>query len=341
MSVPVIIRGAGAVSSAGWSGDALARAVAAGTPLPAEDMVRDDAGMRVVSHVRRVPASAPAGPKSARLRRASSISKYAAAAAAEALGPERIARVADGSLRVGVVCTLMNGCVNYTNRFFGEVLADPSVASPILFPETVFNAPSSHLSATFGSTAPNDTLIGDGAEYITGLEVAAEWIVRGEVDGCLVIGCEEADWLCSEAAAFYSKKYVTSEGAGALYLEGGGEGVALLQIPDPVPLAAGMPRSNAMTKLRESLEIPSSGRGMLVDGRTGIACYDRAEEAAWRDWAGARCSPREILGEGMGASAAWQAVFAWHAVCGGMADYAIISAIGGSKEAAGAVIGRI
>lgn len=68
MSTPIIITGAGAVSPAGWDREALARAVSAGAPLPVEDMVREDAGMRVVSRVRRVPANAPGGPTAARSR---------------------------------------------------------------------------------------------------------------------------------------------------------------------------------------------------------------------------------------------------------------------------------
>ena len=39
----------------------------------------------------------------------------------EALGEERLSAIAAGDLRVGVIFTLINGCVNYSNRFFGEV----------------------------------------------------------------------------------------------------------------------------------------------------------------------------------------------------------------------------
>jgi 3-oxoacyl-(acyl-carrier-protein) synthase len=142
----------------------------------------------VSTPVLRVPAEGATTPKFARLRRTSPISKLAAAAAVEALGEERLAAIAAGTLRVGVIFTLTNGCVNYSNRFFAEALADPAMASPILFPETVFNAPSSHLSAMIGSVSPNDTLIGDSSGFFTGIDLAVEWIERGDVDGCLVGG---------------------------------------------------------------------------------------------------------------------------------------------------------
>ena len=188
------ITGTGAVSSAGWGVPALMAALDSGVRPDLSELIRERKdGPPVVTPVLRVPAAPPTLPRSPRLRRVSPISKFAVAAAAEALGPERAARVAAGELRLGVVCSLFNGCVNYSNRFFGEVLADPAVASPILFPETVFNAPSSHLSALFNSTAPNDTILGDGAEIFTALEIAIEWLLRGDCDGVLVVAPEELD----------------------------------------------------------------------------------------------------------------------------------------------------
>ena len=156
------ITGTGAVSTAGWGVAALMEALDSGARPEHSELSRERKnGPPVVTPVLRVPPAPPTLPKSPRLRRVSPISKFAVAAAVEALGPERMAKTAAGELRLGVVCALLNGCVNYSNRFFGEVLADPAVASPILFPETVFNAPSSHLSSLFNSTAPNDTILGD------------------------------------------------------------------------------------------------------------------------------------------------------------------------------------
>ena len=164
------ITGTGAVTPAGWGVDAMMAALAAGGTIPHSLLERPLEASAVVTPVLRVPAEGSTTPKFARLRRSSPISKFAAAAAMEALGASRLAEIAAGRLRVGVVFTLTNGCVNYSKRFFGEVLADPALASPILFPETVFNAPASHLSAMIGSTSPNDSLIGDGSGFLTGID---------------------------------------------------------------------------------------------------------------------------------------------------------------------------
>ena len=67
------------------------------------------------------------------------VTELAAAAALEALGDSANA-VREGRCRLGIVFCVMAGCVNYSRRFYQETLEDPSTASPLIFPETVFNA---------------------------------------------------------------------------------------------------------------------------------------------------------------------------------------------------------
>lgn len=338
MSLPIAITGTGAVSPAGWGVAALMSALQSGEKIMPSLLERSVGDGVIRTPVLRVPSEGPTTPKFARLRRTSPISKFAAAAAAEALGDARLAEIAAGKLRVGVIFTLTNGCVNYSNRFFGEALADPALASPILFPETVFNAPSSHLSAMIGSFSPNDTLIGDGAGFFTGVDLAIEWIERGEVDGCLVISAEEIDWLSAEGLRHYSRNYLPSEGAAALYLESAPGPVKLLRLPDPVSLSANS-RPQAAREIRDRLAATDDGRTLLIDGQTGIARYDAAETTAWADWTGPRWSPRIVLGEGMGVSAALQAVAAAEAMKSGSFREVAVIATGGNQQAAGMLLG--
>jgi len=337
MSIPIAIKGTGAVSPAGWGVPAMANALSSGAVLPPSGMERARGDDVVLTKVLRVPADAAAMPKGARLRRASPITKFAAAAMIEALGPERMAAIASQESRVGVIFTLMNGCVNYSNRFFGEVLSDPAFASPILFPETVFNAPSSHLSALLGSHSANDTLIGDGTGFFTGVDLAVEWISRGDVDGCVVVAAEELDWLSAEALGYYTSDCIPAEGAGAIYLEPGTGPVRLLKLPEPVPYSA-MTRGEAAHAIRKSLRPENDAHTLLVDGLCGSPGIDHAEHAAWHDWRGPRISPRRTLGEGLGVSAAWQCVAAVHALTAGVARQAVITAVGGNQQAAGLLI---
>lgn len=331
------ITGIGAVTPAGWGVDAMMRVLAAGNPLATSPLERMMGDTVVVTPVLRVPAEGATVPKSARLRRCSPISKFAAAAAMEALGEDRLARIPHG-LRVGVIFTLTNGSVNYSNRFFGEVLADPALASPILFPETVFNAPSSHLSAMIGSTAPNDSLIGDGSGFLTGLGLAAEWIARGDVDGCLVVASEEIDWLSAEALRHYSRSYLPSEGAGAVYLEAGCGPAMIRHLPDPVSYAL-VDRHRAARRMRETLSAVDDGETLLVDGRSGVLRFDSPETVAWEQWQGPRWSPKKLLGESMGASSAWQVVAAVAALRTGEFKQAVVPSTGANQQAAGVLLG--
>lgn len=339
MSLPIAITGTGAVSPAGWGVAAMMQALHSGEKLTPSILERPAAEISVRTPVLRVPTEGATTPKFARLRRASPISKFAAAAAAEALGETRLTDIAADRLRVGVIFTLTNGCVNYTSRFFGEAIADPALASPILFPETVFNAPSSHLSAMIGSTSPNDTLIADSTGFFSGIDLAVEWLERGDVDGCLVVSSEEIDWLSAEGLRYYSRNYVPSEGAAAIYLESAPGPVKLLHLPEPVSLAANT-RLQAALKIREKLAPDDDGQTLLIDGRAGIARYDRPESAAWADWKGPRWSPRKVLGEGMGVSSALQIVAGVEALKGGECRQAIVTATGANQQAAGLRIGQ-
>ncbi len=338
MNPSIAITGTGAVSAAGWGSKVLLSAISEGIPIEPGFIERKLGEIHLKTAVRKVPGPAPASLKSARFRRSSPISKFAAAAALEAVGTERLEAIAAGRLRTGVIFTLINGCVNYSNRFFGEVLSDPAMASPILFPETVFNAPSSHLSSLIGSNAPNDTLIADGAGFFSGIDLAAEWLERGEIDGCLVVAGEEIDWLSAEGLSLYSRNYIPAEGAGAIYLEAAAGPVRLLSLPDPVSLAT-RSRAEAARSIRTAINCRDDGRTLLVDGRVGIPRFDRPETDAWSDWKGPRWSPRRITGEAMGASLPLQVVAAAEAIKAGITDRAIVTAVGGNQQAGGVLLG--
>ena len=66
----------------------------------------------------------------------------------------RCRSVQSGALRLGIVACTMAGSVAYSRRFYEEVLREPATASPLVFPETVFNAPASHLAAYLGTLRP-------------------------------------------------------------------------------------------------------------------------------------------------------------------------------------------
>ena len=75
---------------------------------------------------------------------------------------------------------------------------------------------------------------------------------------------------------------------------------------------------------------------ILIDGLGGTSQPGKAESAAWRDWPGARVSPKRVLGEGLMAASAWQCVLAADAVRTGRHPSAIVSVVGFNQQAIGA-----
>ena len=340
-SAAIEIAGWGAVSPAGWSSADLSAAVEKGEPLPHEPSEREGRSQPVL--VRRVPKPTEKFPwlRQPRLRRTSPIARFCVAAALEAIGEQRMAAIENGEHRLGVIYALVNGCVNYSQRFFREVLEDPSLASPIVFPETVFNAPASHLSAMLGTNSINYTVVGDSATFLPALELATDWLADDLCDGIVVVGGEEFDWLSAEAFQLFHGEAIVSEGAGALYLEkSDAPAIELQAITDPALITNHRPRAAAIAATRAAIDFSPSESDALFDSRSNLPALDAAESEAWSDWpaAATRHSARRILGDGMGTSLPWQCVAAAAWLTGqNSSANAVINAVGTNEQVAAAI----
>ncbi|HEX8897288.1 MAG TPA: beta-ketoacyl synthase N-terminal-like domain-containing protein, partial [Chthoniobacterales bacterium] len=183
----------------------------------------------------RVPASELAkAPTHPRLRRSSAISRFSAVAGLEALANANLKLDAETARRTALIFAVSNGGVIYTKRFYHDIVeSGAQAASPLLFPETVFNAPASHLAAILGITGASYTLVGDGAVGTLALKMAEDLMLSDAVNYCLVIGAEEADWLLCDAYRKWRllrsappvepfqqppRGTILSEGAGAILL---------------------------------------------------------------------------------------------------------------------------
>jgi 3-oxoacyl-(acyl-carrier-protein) synthase len=182
----------------------------------------------------RVPDSALTGLVHSRLRRASLISRFAAAAGLEALKDAGLKLDSQNADRAALIFAISNGGVIYTKRFYADIVeAGAQKASPLLFPETVFNAPASHLAAILGITGATYTLVGDGAVGLAAIKMAEDLLSNEALDCCLVVGTEEVDWLLCDAYSRWrllraappiepfsgnQRGMILSEGAGAVLL---------------------------------------------------------------------------------------------------------------------------
>ena len=335
----IFLHGIGAVSPAGWGVEALHEALLNGAPLPSQPL--DRPGRTQPLQVRRVPAPTPRPAFLAhpRLRRTSPITHFAVAAAIEALGGDA-ARVATGELRLGIIFCAFAGCVSYSRRFYDETLRDPATASPLVFPETVFNAPASHLAAFFGTKAVNYTLVGDQGEFVKALALAADWLLAGRVEGCLVVGAEEADWLPADALRLLTPSAVAGEGAGAAYLRADPGAVELVAVTEPQLFTHSSGRLAAIQRSRAQLSALALPGFWLMDSLAGSAAGPTAEPP-WMSQSKRRLSPSTILGEGLGAMSAWQTVAAVETLRRGEASQAIIDVVGSNEQAVAAVLRRV
>jgi hypothetical protein len=347
----VYVCGLGAVSPAGWGVPALREALRKGEPLPTQPLDRPG-GQQPLLRARLVPSPAtrPEFLAHPRLRRTSSITHYATAAALETLA--KVPGCRDGGFRLGLVVSLQTGCVDYCCRFYGETLKDPATASPLLFPETVFAAPASHVATFLENVSLAYTLVGDPSSFLQAMALGVQWLEEKRVDATLILGAEENHWILADALWHLERPAVITGGAGALCLSCDPQlsaGVQLAAITDAHTYSARRPRSQAAKAMSEQLtaaayavapalsaKAPNPATELLCDGLGGSPRADAPEAAAWSDWNGPRLSLKRILGQGLMAAAAWQCVAACDAVAGGRYTAANVSLVGGNQQAIGA-----
>ena len=259
-----------------------------------------------------------------RLRRASAISRFAAGAGLAALKDAGLRMAIDKPERIALVLAIANGGVNYTKRFFHDIVAaGAEAASPLLFPETVFNAAASHLAAIIGTTGRSYTLVGDGAVGVLAFRMAEDLMANDELDYCLVVGAEEADWILCDAYRKWrllrsappiqpfhkpAKGTVLSEGAGAILL--GRSGGVEIEVTHPGGYYSTQETlKEAVHRVVSDLRAPETGlavvsaNGTFIDQAEALAMAELLPEALLY-------TAKPALGESVGAGGLWQIIAA-------------------------------
>ncbi len=216
---PLAVCGQGAVSPLGIGVAALRSQ--ADAPTQSIPLLSDPARVLPAYQVDLTADSWTRWKEEPRLRRASALSLFLAEAATQALATCPAVRTPGA--RLGLVVAFGTGSILHSRRFFeGFGKQGRKFASPILFPETVYNSPASHLAAILGVRGPCYSLVGDDAGWVTALKVARLWLKIKTADFVLVAGAEELDAAAVEAfyhAGWYrQKKFRPSEGAAAVLL---------------------------------------------------------------------------------------------------------------------------
>lgn len=262
-----------------------------------------------------------------RLRRSSPISYFAVAAATAALADAGYGSLTvEQAARTAVVFGVSNGGVVYTRRFYEQIMKQgANAANPLLFPETVYNAPASHLAAALGIDGASYTLVGDNAVGITALHFGAQLIALNECDRVVVVGCEEIDWIVCEA--FHEWRLASTplaEGGSAVVLERNG--------PLKIETRAGVSyssRREATEALRQA--VGDWKAGLIVSSANGTF-IDRVETSVLPNGA-LRLYPKHQLGEAPGAGALWQTILAALKVRAKASPDALIPVVGFNQQA--------
>ena len=275
-----------------------------------------------------------------RLRRSSAISLFAVAAGLAALEDAGLKMTPELAARTAVVFAISDGGVLYTRKYYEQIVKQgANAASPLLFPETVYNAPASHLAALLGIDGASYTLVGDASIGLTALHFAAQLLALGGIDQCVVVGAEECDWILCEAYADWRlARTPLAEGAAAVVLRRDGRwklhthpGAPFVRQRD-ASAALGRVLADFSSEAPEEVVVSSANRSFV----------DRAEAQALAGRAGAvrRFAPKTSFGEAPGASALLQVVTAALALEKLQLTRALVPVIGWNQQAAAVLVGR-
>jgi 3-oxoacyl-(acyl-carrier-protein) synthase len=286
----------------------------------------------------RVPEVALKSAAHPRLRRASAISRFAAAAGLDALKAAGVKLDPHNAERTALIFAISNGGVIYTKRFYRDIVnAGAQSASPLLFPETVFNAPASHLAAILGINGATYTLVGDGAVGLLAIKMAEDLMSNEAIDYCLVVGAEEIDWLLCDAYRRWRllrqappvepfnkqrRGMILSEGAGAVLLarlphrSAAEAGEGTLTIEHAHPGGYFSRRAEAAEILKGILRDLSETEIDFVISSANGTFVDDAEYRALRALVPNTFvyTAKPALGESVGAAGLWQVIVAAQAL---------------------------
>ena len=316
------IQGVGAVTPIGATAKETWDELVRGTEAARQPLPKGFGGRSYYYSAVPVKFTAAAG-RQPRLRRSGEISLLGVSAGLAALSDAGIPleEANQGAVVFAIAC----GGVAYTRRFYHEVVTEgANVASPLLFPETVYNAPASHLAALLKIDGRDYTLVGDSSVGLSALHFASQLLaIDPALPFCLVVGVEEADWVLADG--FGTWRMASNQSSFPVF--GPRQGTILAESAASVVLS----RSGSLRLIGTSAGLPFFSQKeapaalaelvvQLCDGRTpaGILSSangtfaDRVEETVFVSGFGSVpvYAHKPAIGDSLGASALLQRVLA-------------------------------
>ncbi|HWN40612.1 MAG TPA: beta-ketoacyl synthase N-terminal-like domain-containing protein, partial [Thermoanaerobaculia bacterium] len=338
MSASIVVTGLGTVGAYGSGAESLRQALASSEP-PALSEIDRSAGYHLVQAPRKAllvdPALLREWVPPGEARRMSPPSRYALATARMAL---RCAGLGEGlpDERTGVVISNAFGPCSYSEGLLRQILLEgPESASPILFMESVANAPAAQIAIAFRARGPSVTICQREAGALLAVGQAAADVAAGRVARALAGTLDEMTPLLhsllhrfgalarnsgpdgTEIARPLDRRragFVAAEGATMLLLENGERAASPLarvaawgSAFDPTAPAVGWGTGYAglARSLRRTLEragIPLERIDLIVTGASGSRPGDRVEALLLKEAWGDRplppvLAPKSVIGE--------------------------------------------
>jgi 3-oxoacyl-[acyl-carrier-protein] synthase II len=125
-------------------------------------------------------------------RRMSNISRMAVAASVDALKDSGISLEDMDRNRISIIMGTADGCNSHVEKFYMSLLEEgPRGTQPFYFPETVPNAPASHIAMFHSITGPNTTFSQNMISAENAILFAKNLLLLGQTDMVMVGGADE------------------------------------------------------------------------------------------------------------------------------------------------------
>ncbi len=260
------------------------------------------------------PASVVPGLKTRRLDR---LTAWALVASALAIKDAGIDLAQEDRSRVAVVFASGLGCVELTEAFYRSAAANGwSGTDPSTFPETLANAPASHVAIINGLRGPNITISSKGIAGECALIQASLLLRYGQADLAIVLAGDtltqmvyewyEAAGLLSPACfnsepAREADGFIPSEGVTALVLEAAGRGSRMGPVRSYAVLGSGhwaddRQPANVMRKV-----LGGPVASLVICAADGSPCAAKSTATYGREIAGdgVAIAPRNAVAAGL------------------------------------------
>ncbi|MBW2568313.1 MAG: hypothetical protein JRD93_01740 [Deltaproteobacteria bacterium] len=213
-------------------------------------------------------------------RRMSLVSRMAVASSIEALADSGLIPDSLNRERIAIIMGTSYGSSSHVEDFYAGFLKEgPRGVHPFVFPETVPNAPASHIAMYHGITGPNSTFCQNEISAENAIMYARNLLSQNLVDIALVGGADELSamqYTCYDAVSALNKvraekgetATIRPEPGGGLIL-GEGAGILVMERID-------------MARKRDAKIYGMLKSGVIRGGITDIGHYEiEGEQMAW------------------------------------------------------------